>query len=253
MAADATQMQPAYLISGTDRAKIEAAVSRLRDRAEREGGPGSLETFADDRGGAPDPEELVASLPAMSLTASRRYLLAEEVWRWNAKALELITGALGSLPEDLTVVLVAGLEADASGADRGRAKRAIAKLEAAVKAAGGRHIECAAPRARDLPGWLADEAARRGFELSPEAARLLVERLGESTARLASELDRLAIWAEPEARVELEDLESMIADTSEEVVWTLSDAIVAGDVATASRVADSLTSQGEALTPLVYA
>ena len=53
----------------------------------------------------------------------------------------------------------------------------------------------AAPKARDLPRWLVAEAARRGFELDPDAAALLVERMGDGTARLATELDRLALWA----------------------------------------------------------
>lgn len=246
-------MKPAYLISGTDRAKIEQAVQRLRARAEREGGPGSLETFDADRSGAPDAEEVVAALPAMSLTAARRYLLAEHVWRWNAKALERVTAALGSMPGDVTLVLVAALDADAGGADRARAKRVIAKLEGAVEAAGGQHIGCQAPRGQALPRWLAEQAAQRGFELDPDAARLLIERQGEGTARLASELDRLATWADPGGRVEIEDLEAMTADTSEQAIWALSDAIVAGDAAGATAVAEELARNGEPLTSLVYA
>ena len=38
-------MKPAYLIAGDDEAKIARARGRLRERAEREGGPGALEIF----------------------------------------------------------------------------------------------------------------------------------------------------------------------------------------------------------------
>ena len=44
----------------------------------------------------------------------------------------------------------------------------------------------------------------------------------------------------------------MVADTSEEVVWALSDAIVDRDPAAALAAAERLADQGEAVTPLIY-
>jgi DNA polymerase III delta subunit len=44
----------------------------------------------------------------------------------------------------------------------------------------------------------------------------------------------------------------MVADTSEEAAWTLSDAIVDRDPRTAIRAADRLAAQGEGVTPLTY-
>ncbi len=109
-----------------------------------------------------------------------------------------------------------------------------------------------APKARELPPRLVAEASQRGFRLEPDAARLLVERLGEGTLRLANELERLALWAGPEGEVTVADLEAMVADTSEEAAWTLSDAIVARDPRTAIRAAERLAAQGEGVTPLIY-
>ena len=110
----------------------------------------------------------------------------------------------------------------------------------------------AAPKPRDLPRWLIAEAGRREFELAPDAAQLLVARMGEATARLATELDRLALWAGPQGVVTRADLEAMIADTSEEVAWALSDAIVDRDPASALAAAERLADQGEAVTPMIY-
>ncbi len=90
-------IKPAYLIAGTDEGKIDAALSRLRARAEREGGPGALESFAPSAGGqAPDADALIAAIPSMSLMASRRYLLADGVERWTAKQAEAVIAELGS-------------------------------------------------------------------------------------------------------------------------------------------------------------
>ena len=90
-------MRPLYLIAGTDGAKIDATRARLRARAESEGGAGALEVFEPGEGrGAPDHEALLAALPAMSLTESRRYLLADGVERWRDRQLDAVAAALGN-------------------------------------------------------------------------------------------------------------------------------------------------------------
>jgi DNA polymerase-3 subunit delta len=187
---------------------------------------------------------LLAALPALSLTAARRYLLADGVERWSAAQAKPVIAALASLPPDITIVLVAR-----EAPPKVRAPKGLAE---AVEAAGGETRRYEAPRARDLPGRLVADAERRGFQLEPEAARLLVERLGDSTVRLRTELDRLALWAEEGGVVSRDDLEAMVADTSEEVVWAFSDALVDRDRAAAAGAAARLTAQGESVTPLIY-
>jgi DNA polymerase III subunit delta len=242
---DATAIKPAYLIAGTDEGKILAALARLRARAEREGGPGALESFGGTEAeGPPDVDGLIAAIPSMSLMAPRRYLLVGGVERWTAKQAAALIAALDSLPPDLTVVLSAREQPPKARAPKGLAE--------AVEAAGGEVLRYEAPRARELPARLVDESRGRGFRLEPEAARLLVERMGESTVRLTNELDRLAVWAGPEGEVTSADLEAMVADTSEEAVWALSDAIVARDPSAALAAAERLLAQGEAVTPLIY-
>jgi DNA polymerase-3 subunit delta len=234
------EMQALYLIAGTDVAKIDATRSRLRARAEREGGPSALEVFEPrEGGGAPDHEALLGAIPAMALTQSRRYLLADGVERWRDRQLDAVASALAALPPDLTVVLIA------------RAK-APAKLMRAVKAAGGEVHEFTAPRAREIPRVLVSEAKRLGFRLEPAAARMLVERMGTDTMRLHNELQRLALWAGEEGEVSAADLDAMISDTSEAAVWSLSDALLERDPAEAVRIGERLIAQGENVTGLIY-
>jgi DNA polymerase-3 subunit delta len=241
-----SEIAPAYLIAGTDVAKIDAALLRLRKRAEAESGPGALESFWPPAGSTagPDADALLGALPMLSLTPGRRYLLADGIEAWTAKQAAPVADALASLPPDLTVVLVAR--------EQPPKRKAPKALVDAVAANGGDVINYAAPKARDLPKWLTAEARRRGFDLETDAAQLLAERLGDGTTRLATELDRLALWADPGATVTRDDLESMIADTSEEVAWALSDALVDRDPAAALAAAERLTDQGEGVTGLVY-
>jgi DNA polymerase III delta subunit len=238
-------MKPAYLIAGSDDAKVSATLARLRQRALREGGEGALESFGPAEGqGAPDADGLCAAIPALSLMASRRYLLADRVERWNAKQVDAVVDALSVLPPDTTVVFIAREDPPKVKAPK--------KLAKGVESAGGEVLTFDAPSARSLPKWLAEEARRRGFDLEPDAARLLIDRMGTGTVRLANELDRLALWTDENGTVTVDDLEEMVADTSEAMVWGLSDAIVERRPADAVELAERLTAQSESLPKLVY-
>ncbi len=229
-----------YLIAGTDEAKIDATRARLRARAEGDGGVAALEVFESSEGkGAPDHEAVLAAIPAMSLTQSRRYLLVDGVERWRDRQLDPIASALGGLPPDLTLVLIS------------RAK-APPKLLRAVKAEKGEVHEFEAPKARDMPRVLVADAQGLGFRLDPAAARVLVGRMGTSSLRLRNELERLALWAGEGGEVTAEDLDAMISDTSETAVWSLSDALLEHDSAGALRIGERLIAQGENVTGLIY-
>jgi DNA polymerase-3 subunit delta len=234
------EIKPAYLIAGSDEAKIGAARERLRARAESEGGAGALEVFEPVGGAGPDADALSAAVGALSLTASRRYLVADRVERWGAAQAGRVVEAIDAIGPDITVVLIA------------RGKKP-AKLAKAVDKASGEVLVYDAPRERDLPARLVADARECGFELDPAAARLLVERMGTSTMRLANELDRLALWAGKGGEVTLADLEAMVADTSEEARWSLSDALVERRSDTAMLAAERLLAQGESVSGLVYA
>ncbi len=234
-------MLPVYLIAGSDTAKIDSTRARLRSRAEGEGGAAALEIFDPSAGrGAPDAEALIAAIPAMSLAISRRYLLVDGVERWREPQQREVAAALMTMPPDLTVVLIA----------RGKAPAVLSK---AVGSAGGEVREFEAPKARELPRRLVEGARRRGFRLDAGSARTLVERMGANQVRLENELDRLALWAGPEGEVTESDLESMIADTSEAVAWSLSDALLERDPAGALEICERLVTQGENITGLIYA
>lgn len=232
-------LKGSYLIAGTDAGKLDATLSRLRGRAEREGGEGALETFGVVGGAGPDVDALIGSMPAISLVAEHRYLLADGVERWRAPQVKRIAEALMTAPEEITVVLVA----------RGAPPKGLPE---AVKAAKGDALIFNAPGKRELPAWIVAAARERGLDLAPQAARALAGRLGESTVRLGTELDRIALWAEPGARVDVDDVEQLTSDNSERAGWTLGDAIVARDPEQAVLAADELVEQGEAVTPMIY-
>jgi len=234
------EIKTAYLIYGTDEAKISRTRARLRARAEREGGPGALELFEAGQGRkAPDADALTGSVMAISLMASRRYLLADGVEGWGKKDVEQVAEALEAIPPDTTIALVAHGKAPAA-------------LKRAVEKAGGEELAFEAPKEREMPKRLVADARELGFTLEIDAARMLVERMGARSVRLRTELERLALWAGEGGTVGAADLDAMISDTSEEAIWTLADAITEGDEVKTLRVAEQLVSQGEALPRIIY-
>lgn len=236
----ADQMKPAYLIHGDDIAKIDEARARLRKRAEDEGGAASLEIFepAENRGSA-DADALVAAISAMSLIPTRRYLLADRIEKWGKRQVERVAEAVVAAPPDTTIVLIA----------RGKVPPEIDKAVAKV---GGDVREYLAPTAKEMPSHLIGLAAGRDFELTPEAARFLVSRLGSNLTRLANELDRLSLWAGKGGRVDSDDLEEMVVDTTETSSFALGDALIAGDRSRALKVAEGLLGQGSTAGSAVY-
>ena len=186
---DNSEIGPAYLIAGTDEAKLDATLARLRARAESEGGAGALHSFSPPPGSAGPPPRAWSprsrrsrsppSAPSCTAAASRRWSPSRRR-PWPRRS---------ARPPDVTVVLVA----------RERASFAPKRLAEAVEAAGGDVVTYAAPsRAscavarRRGPRARLRARARRGA-----AARRAHRRL-DRPAR--DELDRLATWAGPVAR-----------------------------------------------------
>ncbi|MBK5110270.1 MAG: DNA polymerase III subunit delta [Thermoleophilia bacterium] len=236
----ADQMKPAYLIHGSDVAKVDQARARLRRRAEEEGGAASLEVFEPlENRGSPDADALVSAIGAMSLIPDRRYLLADGIEKWGKRQVERVIEALLSAPPETTVVLIA----------RGKVPAGIAK---AVGKAGGDVREYDAPTGAELPHHLVSGATARGFELDSDAARFLISYLGDGLTRLSHELDRLAIWAEPGGRVEVDDLEEMVVDATETDRFALGDALVAGNRVRSLAMAERLLAEGTTAGSTVY-
>ena len=234
------EIKPAYLIAGSDEAKIAETRRRLRARAEKDGGPGALELFeAGDGRRSPDADGLIGAMAAISLTASRRYLVADGVDGWGKGDTEKVAEALAAIPPETTVALIAH-------------GKPPAKLGKAVEAAGGEQLLFELPRERDLPKKLVGDAKDLGFTLDLDAARMLVERLGPRPLRLRNELERLALWTGKGGKVGVPELEAIVSDTSEEAIWTLADAVTEGDEAQTLRLAERLVAQGEALPRIIY-
>ena len=231
----------AYLIHGDDHARIGERRSRLRAVAEAESGPGGVEVLEGD---ACTADAVAASLAAMTFALGRRFVIADGVERWKEGDVAPVATAMASAdPETLTVAFFAREE--------GRAK-APAALAKAVEAAGGQVVEDREVKPRDLPRWLVARAAELGITLDVQGARALIAQAGDRRQRLVRELEKLALEHGDGARLGVEEVQASSATSAERKLWTLADALVAGDERTATRALLDLRTQGERLPGLLF-
>jgi DNA polymerase III delta subunit len=200
-------LKPAYLISGSDRPKVETAIRRLRTHflAESVESVSALEATGGD---------VVALCNAGSLFGDARLVLVADVdgfrkegaraptGGWKPADVEAVAAYLASPAPDTVLALVA-LEV-----------KKDAPLAKACAKAGDVLLYEVAKRGR--VAWVADRFRQAGVKAEPDACALLIEYVGEEDLHaLTNEIQKIATWAqgEPVGVDEIEQLVSPVADT----------------------------------------
>jgi DNA polymerase III subunit delta len=231
----------AYLIHGDDHGRIAERRARLKAMAEAESGSAGVELIEGD---ACTPDAVAAALSAMTFALGRRFVIADGVERWRQEDVPPVASALESAdPESLTVAFFAREE--------GRTA-APAALREAVEAVGGQVSTEQTLKPRALPRWVRERGRELGIELDDPAARALVAQVGERQQRLLRELEKLALEYGGGARLGVEEVQASSSTGAERKLWTLADALVAGDRRAATRALIELRQQGERLSSLQY-
>ena len=207
-----SELKPVYLITGGDRPKIQRALRRLRDRI----GEDATELLSAEEASADD---TVAACNSLGLLGGGgRLVVVEEVDRWKAADAKAIAAYLASPAPDTLLALVAA-----------EMKKDSALAKACAKA--GDLLVYDVPKRR-LSEWVTKQFADRKVSVDPEAARLLVEVVGEDPEELAGEVDKIATWAGDEA-VGTREIELLAAGCAEVPGYELTDAWGRRDLAAA--------------------
>ncbi|HEY7793207.1 MAG TPA: DNA polymerase III subunit delta [Gaiellaceae bacterium] len=211
--ADAPALKPVYLLTGSDRPKIETALARLRRHFE----PEATEVVSAQEVSG---EEAAALCNAGSLFGDARLVVVEAVDgrrtsddrltnAWKAADVKAIEEYLASPAPDTVLALVA---------------EALKKDAPLVKACAktGDVLAYDVPK-RSVNTWVAERFKQAGARAEPDACAALVELVGDDLHQLANEIDKLALWAgdEPIGEREVERLVPAVADMP---TFTLTDA-----------------------------
>jgi DNA polymerase-3 subunit delta len=219
LAGVSADLKAAYLLTGSDRPKIERAIHRLRDRF----GEDSTERLSAREASG---EDAVAACNAMGLFASSgRLVLVDEVERWKAADAKAVAEYLASPAPETVLALVC---------DEIRKDSPLAK--ACAKAGEVLVYEVSK---RELPKWVAEQFARHGVKVGSDACRALVELAGDNLQELATEIDKLSVYAGRD-EVGVDEIELLVAARADVPPFVLTDAWGRRDVGAVLGACESI-------------
>lgn len=197
---------PAYLLTGGDRPKVARALRRLRSRFGEE----SVEQLSADTASGADAAAACNALGLFAGAGGGRLVVVERVERWKKADVDAVAAYLADPVPGAVLALVVE---DPPRSD------ALAKTVAAV----GRVLAYDAPKPRDLPAWVRAQFDGLGVSVEPDAARALVEIVGDDLAALATEADKITIWAAGRP-ITPADVQALATPAREAASWAITDA-----------------------------
>jgi DNA polymerase-3 subunit delta len=214
-----SELKPVYLLTGTDRPKIERALHRLRARV---GEMGVEHLLASETTGA----DAVAACNALGLLGGEaRLVIVDGAEAWKKADVEAVATYLANPSPDTVLALVAtDLKAESA-------------LGKACAKAG--QVLTYSVQKRDLPRWLAEQFKLAGARAEPDACAALVHLIGEDPQALAVEVDKLATWADGEPIGE-QEVEQLVGAPAETPTFALTDAWAERDTARALAASETI-------------
>ncbi len=252
---DSAPLQPAYLIAGAEPLLVLEAADAVRAAARR-AGVAEREVFEAGAGQRePDWDALHASFNAPSLFASRRLV---EVRLPSGKPGKEGGAAIVAYCADPSPDVILLVTAEEWSRQHGGAwSEAIGRV--------GRVAVAWPVKPHELPGWIDRRLRSRGFAPDRDAVVYLAERVEGNLLAAAQEIDKLALLLcdapadatskGPAARatrpLDVQTLESLVADASRYDVFRLIDAAMNGQAPLVLRVIAGLRAEGDAVPGLL--
>lgn len=107
-------------------------------------------------------------------------------------------------------------------------------------------IACKAPNSQSIARWCTDWCGTQyEKQLAAPAASLLVDLVGPEMGLLDQELLKLSIYVGGKAKIDVEDVDTLVGNNRAADTWKIFDAIAAGNVKGAMAILERLFDQGE--------
>ena len=95
----------------------------------------------------------------------------------------------------------------------------------------------------ELPNWVQQRLLREGKQISPDAARLIAERVEGNLLAARQELDKLCLLVE-KTNIELDDVLAVVADSTHYNVFILVEDVFSGHIVRTMRMLNGLQKEG---------
>ena len=211
--AESPDLKPVYLLTGSDRPKIETALARLRRHFQ----PEAVELVSAQEVSGADASALCnvgslfgdARLVVVEGVDGRRNSEGRLAHGWKAADVKAVEGYLASTAPGTVLALVAEeLKKDAP------LSKVCAKAGEVLAFEVGK---------RNVNQWVADRFRQAGARVEPDACAALIHLVGDDFQQLANEIEKLALWAGDEPIGERE-VELLVAAVAETPTFALTDA-----------------------------
>jgi DNA polymerase III subunit delta len=223
------ELKPVYLLTGSDRPKVQTALARLR----RHFAPEAVERVSALEA---DGAEAVALCNAGSLFGDRRLVIVEDVdgrrgaegrlsGGWKAADVSAVVDYVAA-PAPVTVLALVAQEV----------KKDAALWKTCAKA--GDVLEFTVVK-KQLTSWVTERFAQLGVRAEPDASAALIHLVGEDPQALAAEIEKVATWAAGEPVGERE-VEALVAPVAETPTFALTDAWGGRDAKAALAASESI-------------
>ena len=211
---EASRKQPllaAYLVCGTDELKRQTVVKRLHERVAAEGDLSF--NFDQFSGESAEGEAIVAACNTLPFASPVRLVQVEAADRLKGANQDAIIDYLASPCETTVLCLIAsGL------AKNTRLYKAVAKVgDKAI-------IDCTPVKRRDLPAQVRSMAMTHGVTITPSAANMLIDLVGENTVAIDAALAKIALAHVGSDPINDSEVSAGVARTAEAKPWEFVDA-----------------------------
>ena len=203
---------PVYLLTGGDHPKHLRALRRLRLRF----GPEAVEQLSADSASGADAVAACNALGLFGGPGGGRLVIVNRVEGWRKADIEAVSAYLQNPVEGAVLALVA------ESALRGSALSDVCAKH-------GQVLNFAVPKPNNLHNWVRSELERIGASADVDAARALVELVGDDTIALTGEVEKLSTWAGGE-KIGRREVELLATPGREAAAWALTDAWGARDL-----------------------
>jgi DNA polymerase-3 subunit delta len=229
----------AVLFYGSDVGLVAERAAQLAKALSERGNPPGEILRLDDASLEDDPDRLFVELQTTPMFGGRKIVRATAGRRVTATQLKALVEG-GNLTGTL-IVEAGNLRPD-------DALRALFERSPAAAA-----VACFPDEARDLDAVLRDALAGEGMQITPEAKRLLLTRLGADRALSRSEIDKLALYAHGRSVIDEEDVEAAVGDAAELALDRIVMAAGSANTAAALAECDRSIAAGESAQAVVAA
>lgn len=242
-----------YILSGPDDFSLNQALDEIKKGL---GDQSSLAANTTAFDGQVTPDQLKATVAAVPFLAEKRLVIIRGLLgRFEPKdrasrrqkttrvtgqpdEFKAFSACIGQRPESTVIVLVESRVTNNNPLFRELARQATVKSFALIKS-------------DDLRLWIRRRVTDEGSSISPQAADLLAKLLGSNLWVMASEINKLVLFATGR-RIEEGDVKMVVSHAQETSVFTMVDAIIELKVELAQQLLEQLIQKGATPVSLLF-